>query len=66
MHFLGILLSLYSFVIFARVEVIDIPDVGQIRYEYQEEKLVKVSRLARSGEVLYSHSYQYDDVDHHF
>lgn len=65
MRFLGFLFSLMSALLFARDEVlVDIPNAGQIQYAYEEGRLIIASRLSKSGEVLYSHSYQYDEDGH--
>lgn len=65
MRFLGILLSLASTILFAgEIVLVDIPNSGQIQYEYTDGKLVSISRVSKEKEVLYSHSYQYDEENH--
>lgn len=59
-----ILFCLLSLSLYANEDyTVDIPNVGQIRYEYEGGDLVRVRRLTLAGQELYVHAYHYDD-DH--
>lgn len=59
-----ILFCLLSFSLFANEDrTVDIPNAGQIKYEYEGGDLVRVRRLGENDEELYSHAYHYDE-DH--
>lgn len=63
MRFTKLLFCLVSMQLFAGESfIVDIPNAGQIRYDYEKGNLVRIARLSLAGEELYSYTYDGNDL----
>ena len=62
MRFLFYLLCCLSISLFADVSVLSLGNLGSVRYFSDDQHLLQIERLSSSDEVMYTHSYQYDET----
>lgn len=55
------LLLIIPVCLFAREEILNLGDLGCVRYDMQDERILKVTRISPEGDELYSHGYNYDE-----
>ena len=61
MRFVISLLLLFQVTLFSHEYVISLGDLGSIHYLYENKVILHVDRLSPSGELIYRHSYNYDN-----
>ncbi len=61
MRFLVCLISCVSLLLCADEQILSLGEHGSVRYIYENEKLREIDRLSAENEVMYSHTYQYEE-----
>jgi RHS repeat-associated protein len=49
------------FFLFAEEHILPLGELGSVRYSHENQRLNQIDRLSANGEILYSHTYNYDE-----
>jgi RHS repeat-associated protein len=61
MRFLVCLISCVSLLLCAEEQILSLSEHGSVRYISDDQHLLQIERLSPSDEVMYTHSYRYDE-----
>jgi len=64
MKFRLTLLFFLPFFLFAEEHILPLGELGSVRYKHENQRLNQIDRLLPNGQILYTHTYHYDDQNH--